>query len=379
MKIVAAPDSFKGSISARELCQAIRKGIENVRSDAEVIELPLADGGEGTMENMVYSTQGKTVECEATDPLRRRIRASYGVLGDGQTVVVEVAQASGLTLLREGERDPLRATSYGTGELIRHALDAGYRRFIIGLGGSATNDGGAGLLRSLGLKFYHHDGSLLADGGAPLRDLAFIDTSEFDPRIKDSHFTIASDVTNPLCGGNGASAVFGPQKGATPENVVELDQALERYALVIFEQTGFDVRELPGSGAAGGIGAALLSFFHAECRSGIEIVMEAIGFNSQIQDADFIITGEGRLDTQTLSGKVIAGVCKEAKVYQVPVIALCGGMQLTREQMDQMGLLAGFSIIPRPCSLDVAMENASRWAESQVEQIMRLLSRKEKE
>ncbi|MBG9567093.1 glycerate kinase [Brevibacillus agri] len=373
MKIVIAPDSFKGSISARDLCASIRKGILNVDPDVEVIELPLADGGEGTLENMVYSTDGKVCELEVRDPLERPIRASYGVLGDGRTVIIEMAQASGLPLLKEHERNPLIATSFGTGELIRHALDSGYRRFIIGLGGSATNDGGTGMLTALGAKFLNQNGALLPSGGAALEELASIDVSGMDPRLKESSFTIASDVTNPLCGPDGASAIFGPQKGATPDMVQRLDMALNRFGEIILNVKGVDMRQVPGSGAAGGMGAALMAFLQAECKPGIEIVTEAIHFEKHIQNADLIITGEGKLDLQTLSGKVIAGVCRKAKPYGIPTIALCGGMELSSEQMDQIGLKAGFSIVPKPCHLDEAMQNTAVWAQERVEQIMRLL------
>ncbi len=373
LKIVVAPDSFKGSISARDLCTAMRKGIHRVDPAIEIIELPLADGGEGTMENMVFSTQGVVHQYVVSDPLGRPVKASFGILGDQQTVVIEMAQASGLPLLAEYERNPLVATSYGTGELIRHALDRGYRQMIIGLGGSATNDGGTGMLKALGARFYDREGALLPDGGGALDRLDSIDLSELDPRLQECHFTIASDVTNPLCGPQGASAVFGPQKGATPQMVEHLDKGLNRFAEIMANQQGVDVRNTPGSGAAGGMGAVFLGLLHAAFKPGIEIVMEAIHFDRHIQQASLIITGEGRLDGQTLSGKVIAGVCKQAKLYHIPTIALCGGMELTGEQMDQIGLGAAFSIVPRPCTLDQAMAHAAVWAEVQMEQIMRLI------
>lgn len=375
MRVVVAPDSFKGSISARDLCAAARRGIHAVDPAIEVIELPLADGGEGTVENMVYSTKGKTRLVQVNDPLGRPIRAAYGILGDDATVIIEMAQASGLPLLKPDERNPLITSSFGTGELIVHALNEGYRKFIIGLGGSATNDGGVGMLKALGAAFYDQDGVLLPKGGASLEKLSYMDLSGLDKRLQESTFTIASDVNNPLCGANGASAVFGPQKGATPEMVQRLDMALSRFADVAEKQLGFDVRHLPGSGAAGGMGAALFAFLHAEFKSGIELVMDAIHFEQNIQAADLIITGEGKLDDQTMAGKAIAGVCKKAKPYQIPTIAICGGMELTSEQMDEIGLLAGFSIVPKPCSLDEAMEQAEGWAQERVEQIIRFMKR----
>lgn len=375
MKIVVAPDSFKGSISARDLCAAVCRGIHAADPKIDVIELPLADGGEGTVDNMVYSTQGETRLVQVNDPLGRPIRAAYGILGDHATVIIEMAQASGLPLLKPDERNPLITSSFGTGELVLHALNAGYRKFIIGLGGSATNDGGAGMLKALGAAFYDQDGVLLPKGGASLEKLSYMDLSGLDKRLQESTFTIASDVNNPLCGANGASTVFGPQKGATPEMVQRLDMALSRFADVVEKQLGIDVRHLPGSGAAGGMGAGLLAFLHAEFKSGIELVMDAIKFEQKIQVADLIITGEGKLDEQTMAGKVIAGVCKKAKPYQIPTIAICGGMELTSEQMDEIGLLAGFSIVPKPCSLDEAMEQAEGWAQKQVEQIIRFMKR----
>lgn len=375
MRVVVAPDSFKGSISARDLCAAARRGIHAVDPAIEVIELPLADGGEGTVENMVYSTKGQTRLVQVNDPLGRPIRAVYGILGDDATVIIEMAQASGLPLLRPDERNPLITSSFGTGELIVHALNEGYRKFIIGLGGSATNDGGVGMLKALGASFYDQDGVLLPKGGASLEKLSYMDLSGLDKRLQESTFTIASDVNNPLCGANGASAVFGPQKGATPEMVQRLDMALSRFADVVEKQLGVDVRHLPGSGAAGGMGAGLLAFLHAEFKSGIELVMDAIQFEQNIQVADLIITGEGKLDEQTMAGKVIAGVCKKAKPYQIPTIAICGGMELTSEQMDEIGLLAGFSIVPKPCSLDEAMEQAEGWVQERVEQIIRFMKR----
>ncbi|CAM3582174.1 glycerate kinase [Brevibacillus invocatus] len=375
MKIVVAPDSFKGSISARDLCAAVCRGIHAADPKIDVIELPLADGGEGTVDNMVYSTQGETRLVQVNDPLGRPIRAAYGILGDHATVIIEMAQASGLPLLKPDERNPLITSSFGTGELVLHALNAGYRKFIIGLGGSATNDGGAGMLKALGAAFYDQDGVLLPKGGASLEKLSYMDLSGLDKRLQESTFTIASDVNNPLCGANGASAVFGPQKGATPEMVQRLDMALSRFADVVEKQLGIDVRHLPGSGAAGGMGAALLAFLHAEFKSGIELVMDAIHFEQKIQAADLIITGEGKLDEQTMAGKVIAGVCKKAKPYQIPTIAICGGMELTSDQMDEIGLLAGFSIVPKPCSLEQAMEQAEGWAQERVEQIIRFMKR----
>jgi len=372
MKIIIAPDSFKGSVSARELCAAVKKGILRILPDARVVELPLADGGEGTMENLIYATQGKKVAVQVTGPLGKPVNAAYGILGDGKTVIIEMAQASGLPLLSPEERNPLIATSYGTGELIAHALDAGYRRFIIGLGGSATNDGGAGMLEALGIRFYDKNGRPLERGGAALKQLHRLDAANLDPRIAEASFEVASDVSNPLCGPQGASYVFGPQKGATPEMVAELDAALYRYGECIRQERGIDVIHAPGAGAAGGMGAALLGFFNARMRSGIDMMLEAVDWPRHLAGTDLIITGEGKLDGQTLSGKVIAGVCRSARGQGIPVIALCGGMALSGEEMDRLGLNAAFSIVKGPCPLEEAVKRASDWAADQAEQIMRI-------
>ena len=374
MKIVAAPDSFKGANSAREICTAIKTGVHRVFPEADVIELPLADGGEGTMENLVYSTGGSFIEVEVTGPIGKPVLASIGILADQKTAVIEMAQASGLPLVTKEERNPLLATSYGTGELIRHVLDRNYRNFIIGLGGSATNDGGTGMLKALGVKFHTCDGQEIAEGGANLIHLDSFDDTGFDSRIKDSSFLIASDVTNLLCGPNGASVIFGPQKGASPKDVTLLDQALFHFSTIVQKQMNLDLRKIIGGGAAGGMGAAFAAFFQATMRPGIEVVMESIQFEEKLKGADLIITGEGKLDSQTLSGKVIAGVCKLAKKQQIPVIALCGSLHLNASQMNELGICSGFSIIPEPCSLELAMKNSAKWTIERTEQIMRMLN-----
>jgi glycerate kinase len=373
MKIIIAPDSFKGSISARALCASIKEGIARVFPQAETVELPLADGGEGTMENLVYASRGTKVDVTVTGPLGKPVRAAYGVLGDGRTVVIEMAQASGLPLVPPEERNPLVTTTYGTGELIAHALNAGYRRFIVALGGSATNDGGAGMMQALGLALLDAQGRPLPPGGAALKQLHRIDASGLDARLKESAFEVACDVSNPLCGPQGASAVFGPQKGATPEMVAVLDEALRHYGECIRRERGIDVIDAPGAGAAGGMGAALLGFLDARMRSGIDMVLEAVGWTNHLAGADLIITGEGKLDEQTLSGKVIAGVCRTARERGVPVAALCGAMALTGADMDRLGLSCAFSIVKGPCRLEDAMRLAPEWAADQAEQMMRML------
>ncbi len=371
MNIVVAPDSFKNSISAKDICGVVKDGILRVNPNAVVNEVPLADGGEGTMENMVYSTNGVKKQVEVMGPNGKTVKATYGVLGDNQTVIVEMAQASGLPLLEEDERDPRNTTSFGTGELIKHALEEGYRKFIVGLGGSATNDGGAGILKALGVTFHQKGGSHLAEGGASLIDLDYIDCSKLDPRLNECSIIVASDVTNKLCGPNGASAVFGPQKGATPAMVNELEHALNHFAEVVQKQEHIDMRELKGGGAAGGTGAALMTFLNAEVYSGINVIMEQVNFSRKIKEADLVVTGEGSLDDQTLSGKVISGVCNEAENYGVPVIALCGGIELKANKLDDLGILSAFTIVPGPCQLKDALEKAYEWIPERVEGIMR--------
>ncbi|MBD8069100.1 glycerate kinase [Bacillus sp. PS06] len=373
MKVVVAPDSFKGSISAPELCAAVKKGILRIYPSASVIELPLADGGEGTMENLVLASGGSVIHKVVKDPLGRPVKAGFGVLGDEETVVIEIAQASGLPLVPLKERNPLLASSFGTGQLVKEALDMGYRKFLIGLGGSATNDAGTGLLKALGMRFFNENGEDLMEGGGALIELDHVDDILLDPRLKDCSFLIASDVTNPLCGPNGASAVFGPQKGATPEDVKTLDKSLTHYSQIVHSTKGINLIDITGGGAAGGIGASLVAFLGATIKPGIEVVMNAIQFEEKISNANLIITGEGKLDAQTLSGKVIAGVTQVAKPQQIPVVAICGQRNLDSKQMDELGLIAGFSIVPGPTTLEASLENASRWTTECTEQIMRLV------
>ncbi|MFV8827716.1 glycerate kinase [Alkalihalobacterium sp. APHAB7] len=372
MKIIIAPDSFKGSVSAKKLCSAIGAGIRPIFPEAELIELPMADGGEGTMENLVHATNGFIISVNVTDPLGRSISSAYGVLGDEKTAVIEMAQASGLPLLTEHERNPLRASSFGTGELILHALDQGYRKFIIGLGGSATNDGGIGMLQALGVKLFMKNGQLIKSDVSDLRQLDELDLSSIDQRLTEAEFVIASDVKNPLCGPNGASHIFGPQKGATPEMVEILDDSLDQYGKVINERFNIDIHSFPGAGAAGGMGAGLISFLGAKVMSGIDTVIEAVQFESQLEDACLVITGEGKLDEQTLSGKVISGVCKAANQYNIPVIAICGSNELTSVQLERLGVVAAFPIVSGPCSVEEAMTQAERLVVQSVEQIMRV-------
>ena len=324
MKILIAPDSFKGSMTAREAAEAMAEGLREADPAAEVVLLPAADGGEGTMAALVASTGGKVVGTVVEDPLGRKITAHYGVLGDQETCVVELAEASGLTLLAVEERNPLLASTYGTGELIAHALDAGYRKFIIGLGGSATNDAGIGMLQALGMKFIDANGVELGPGTVALNGLSKIDPHGFDKRIMESRFLIASDVENPLIGPHGASVVFGPQKGATPEMVQTLDAILLSFADIVERFTGTALHHKKGAGAAGGAGGAFQAFFLGEMKRGIDVVLEAVGFEEQLLDADLVLTGEGKTDVQSLSGKTPIGIAELAGRHGKPVILISG-------------------------------------------------------
>lgn len=372
LRIVIAPDSFKGSLSAVEVCRVIKEAIIEVAPAADVTELPLADGGEGTLDCLVVATGGVKRVVRVSDPLGRPITAHYGVLGDGEVAVIELAQASGLSQLIREEYNPLVTSTFGTGQLLKAALDDGYRNFIIGLGGSATNDAGMGLLKALGMKFYDSYGAELADGGAALENLHTMDDSALHPALAECTFIVASDVDNPLTGAQGASFVFGPQKGATADMVRELDEALTHVAQIVKDQYGIDLHALVGGGAAGGVGATVQAFLRAEYKSGINVVMEAMGAREVIQQADLVFTGEGKLDVQTLSGKVIAGVATYANTHFVPVIALAGSVELSTEQLKQIGITAAFSIVPGPCDLEEALEQTPSWLKDRVKQILQL-------
>lgn len=324
MNIIAAPDSFKGSISAQVAARAMKHGILDAVPEAQVLELPLADGGEGTMENLVAATGGRITHKQVTGPLGKPVKAGYGILGDGKTCVIEIAQASGLPLIRPVDRNPEVASTEGTGELIRHALDDGLREFIIGLGGSATNDGGTGMLRALGMKFLDAQGKSVKAGGGDLNRLSEIDASEFDQRIQACRFLIASDVDNPLIGPNGASHVFGPQKGATKDVAKRLDDNLRHYADAVEKLTGIGLHDYPGAGAAGGAGGAFLAFFPTQMRRGIDVVLEASGFWEHVKDCDLVLTGEGKSDLQTLSGKTPYGVAEVSAQFDKPVVLISG-------------------------------------------------------
>lgn len=359
MKIVIAPDSWKESLTALEVATAIEDGFRQIFPDAEMVKIPMADGGEGTVEAMVAATQGRVVNLRVTGPLGEPVEAFYGLSGDEQQAFIEMAAASGLESVPPARRDPRITTSWGTGELIRHALDAGVRHIIIGLGGSATNDGGAGMVQALGARLLDQQGEPLGFGGDALSQLARIDISQLDQRLSECRIEAACDVTNPLTGEEGATAIFGPQKGATPEMIKQLDSALTHYGQIIERDLDKSVMTLKGGGAAGGMGVALYAFCGADLRQGIEIVTEALALDAAVRDADLVITGEGRIDSQTIHGKVPIGVARVAKRYAIPVIGIAGSLTTDVEVVYDHGLDAIFSVIPRICTLDEALENAA--------------------
>ncbi|EGR0364716.1 glycerate kinase [Vibrio cholerae] len=358
MKVVIAPDSFKESLTAKQVCDAIQAGLARVWHDAKFVAIPVADGGEGTVQSLVDATQGRLVEVKVMGPQGKRVEAFYGMLGDNQTAVIEMAAASGLHHVPVAQRDPKLTTSFGTGELIRHALDQGVTKLIIGLGGSATNDGGVGMLAALGARFTNADGDPIQLTGGGLRELIHIDLQDFDPRLQNCDILVACDVNNPLCGDKGASAVFGPQKGATPEDVQLLDGALRQFGLLTEKVTGKMVLESAGAGAAGGMGAALLAYTQARLRPGIEIVLETVQLAHQVSDADLVITGEGRIDSQTVHGKTPMGVAKVAKRFDVPVLALCGCTGDNYQAVYQCGIDAVFAAVPRAMLLEDALKES---------------------
>lgn len=374
MRIVVAPDSYKGSLSAVGVANAIERGILAVFPNAEVCKVPIADGGEGTVEALVTSTHGKIIQQEVQGPLGDVVTACWGLLGDGQTAVIEMASASGLTLVPKDKRDPRITTSHGTGELLKAALDHGMRKFIIGIGGSATNDGGMGMAQALGVRFLDKDNKELAPGGAALANLDYIDLSGIDPRLAESTILVACDVDNPLCGPKGASAVYGPQKGATPEMVLQLDQALHQFAAIATKATGKDIAKTPGAGAAGGVGTGLLFFTNAKLMPGIDIILSATGFNDIVKNAAFVITGEGNTDFQTAFGKAPVGVAKIAKQYSVPTICLSGGLGKGCDDVLLQGIDALMSIVPRPVPLEECIQSADIFIEQAAARLCRLIS-----
>ncbi len=360
MKIVIAPDSFKESLTAKEVCQAIESGFRRVLPDSEFIHVPVSDGGEGTVQSLIDATKGKLVHLAVTGPLGNSIDAFYGLLGDNQTAVIEMAAASGLHHVPLSQRDPKLTTSFGTGQLISHALNQGVKKLIVGLGGSATNDGGVGLMAALGAKFLNKNAQPIALNGIGLKELARIDLSDMNPKVAKCEILVACDVDNLLCGSKGASATFGPQKGATDADIRLLDQNLSHYGDLIRQQIGPDVVRKSGSGAAGGMGAAFLAFTHAKLQSGVDIVLETVNLKSKLEGADLVVTGEGRIDWQTVHGKAPMGVASLAKRFDLPVIALAGCVGENYQAAYQCGIDAIFTAVPRALDPPTAFQEASK-------------------
>ena len=374
MKITVAIDSFKGSLTTFEAGEAVKSGIKRVYGDAKVFVLPLADGGEGTGEAIIRATGARTVSVSVSDPLGRKITASYGITPDN-TAIIEMAQASGLTLVEEKERDPLYTTTRGVGEMINDAIDKGCRRFIIGIGGSATNDGGVGMLSALGFDFCDENGNKIKDGAIGLKELKTISAEGKRKELSECEFTVACDVKNPLCGKNGCSYIYSPQKGAKTGDIEKMDAWLESYARLTKDYNTTSDKDFPGSGAAGGLGFAFMAYLGGVLRSGTEIVTKAVGLEDKIASSDIVITGEGRLDGQSLMGKAPIGVAQLAKKYNKPVIAFAGSITDDASKCCEYGIDAFFSVTPPPCTLEDAMktENAIKNLANTAEQAFRLL------
>lgn len=371
--IVLAPDSFKESMSAKEACIAMERGIKKVNQDIKCVHVPMADGGEGTMQSLVDATNGKIYSLEVVGPLGNKVQAEYGILGDREVGILEMASASGIHLVSLDKRNPLITTTYGTGELIKACLDKGVKKLLIGIGGSATNDGGAGVIQALGGKLLDKDGNELGFGGGELGKLHNIDLTNFDPRLKDVVVEVACDVNNPLCGEKGASNVFGPQKGATPDMVSLLDNNLKHYANIIKEQIGMDVLEVPGAGAAGGLGAGLMAFLNGTLKKGIEIVIEYSGLEEKVKEADMVWTGEGSIDFQTQYGKTPLGVATIAKKYDKPVIAFAGRVGDNIDVLYKKGIDSIFGIMKGVTSIEEALEKGKENIEKTSENVIRLM------
>ncbi|HEV2582783.1 MAG TPA: glycerate kinase [Ktedonobacteraceae bacterium] len=373
MRIVIAPQSLKGSLTAAETGAAIAQGARAVYPQADIAIVPVADGGEGTVQALVDATGGRIVERVVTGPLGEPVPAFFGILGDGTTAAIEMAASSGLPLVPPAQRDPRITTTFGVGELILAALDLDSRHFIIGIGGSATNDGGAGMAQALGASLTDMRGQPIARGGAALGALEHVALAGMDARLQECTFDVASDVNNPLCGPTGASAVYGPQKGATPDMVAQLDAALAHYAGIIERDLGLSVRDIPGAGAAGGLGAGLLAFFRATLRPGAQIVLEAVHLEEQLRHADLVITAEGQIDAQTAYGKSVGAVAALAKRYGIPVLALAGGLGDHYQQVYALGIDAIAVLPSRPITLDYAMQHAAELASDAIERACKLL------
>jgi glycerate kinase len=378
MKIAIVPNPFKGSFTAAQAAVRIERGLKKALPDIYTIKIPMADGGDGTLLAIIGATCGKLVKCSVCDPLGRKIQSTFGLTGDGRTAVIEMALASGLALLKSNERNPLFTSSRGTGELIRAALDLHVNKIILGIGGSATNDGGMGMARALGIKFFDARNNEFADNGGALTKLSRIDIGGLDVRLRNVTISVACDVDNPLCGSRGAARVYGPQKGATPAMVEQLDNGLNRLAAVIRKDLGVKVAKLPGAGAAGGQGAGLVAFLGARIRPGVDLVTNVIGLEKKLAGCDLVVTGEGRMDGQTAFGKGPAGVAKIARKLGIPVIAICGSLGPDAGKVRAIGIEAFFSALEEPVAEAELPKRGPGMLERCAEQVGRLIALKSK-
>lgn len=376
MKIVIAPDSFKESLTALEVANAIETGFKRIFPNAEYVKLPMADGGEGIVQSLVDATQGRLIEAEVTAPLGNQVKSFFGLSGDGKTAIIEMAAASGLHLVPMDRRNPCQTTSFGTGELIKQALDLGVQHIILGIGGSATNDGGAGMLQALGLRLLDKNGQSIGFGGTALSNLAEIQLADLDPRLQHVQIEVACDVNNPLCGERGASAIFGPQKGATPEMVNELDAALAHFAEIADRDCGKQIKEQSGAGAAGGMGGGLLLLPNVQLKAGVQIVLDNLKLAEQVKEADLVITGEGRMDAQSILGKTPIGVARMAKQFNKPVIAIVGCLREDYDVVYEHGIDAVFPIIRSLGDLPTILKQGEQNLISTAQNVARLLSLK---
>ena len=373
MKIVIAPDSFKESMTAQEVCDFIEKGMKKVLKDATFVKVPMADGGEGTTQSLVDATNGKMYLFEVTGPLGEKVTSKLGILGDGNTAILEMASASGLELVPREKRNPMITTTYGTGELIKKALDLGVKTVLIGIGGSATNDCGAGMIQALGGKLLDKNNNDIGFGGGELSKVEKIDLSNIDKRVYETNFIVACDVQNPLTGPTGASFIFGRQKGATDEMIQILDNNLKHFAKIIKKDVGVDVDNIPGAGAAGGLGAGLMGFLDAKLQKGIDIVIKYSNLEEKLKDADLVITGEGSIDGQTRFGKTPYGVVTVAKKYNIPTVAIAGNVGEDIDILYDYGFDAIFCILQKVDTLDSAIKNGGKNVEKTMENVARLL------
>jgi len=378
MKILVAPNAFKESLSAKEAGEAIKGGLLKALPSSDVVVLPIADGGDGTIEVLVEATNGHFIEKEVTGPLGEKIKAKFGILGDGKTAVIEMARASGLALVPKEKRNPAITTTYGVGELIKEALERGVKKILVGIGGSATNDGGAGMAQALGVRLLDKEGKELPLGGLALKDLVSIDMSNFHPLARQCEVIVMADVKNPLCGPEGASYVYGPQKGGTKELIEELDKALFNFAQIIKRDLNKDILNLPGAGAAGGLGGGLVAFLNAQLRPGIDVVLETLNVEEKLKGVDIVISGEGKIDGQTIFGKGPAGIAKKAKEKLIPVILLGGAVDEDADILIKEGLVdALFSITRGPITLEESIKNTKKqleWVSYQIGGLIKALT-----